>query len=285
MNRAGKDRLDSRMKRYEQVNERFLVPKEPFIIRVDGCAFRTYTKGLDKPFDRVLGDTMIAVTEKLCKEIPGAVFGYTQSDEITIICNYTNRLKSEAWFDGRVRKIETVSAAKATKWFNKLFTEKIYELSKMDFDKVEEYLGTNSKVNHEKGELTPLDKYIKKIGMAEFDARVFNIPEWDCINNIIFRQSDGVRNSVSSTGHAYFSAKELNKVGRTEIKERLIAEKGVNWEKDFDSYEKNGAYCYKVEKHLNNGSTRSSWHISRDANVMMVECREWFSEITGLQED
>ena len=31
-----------------------------------------------------------------------------------------------------------------------------------------------------------VEKYVKKLDEAEFDARVFNLPEWDCINNVIW---------------------------------------------------------------------------------------------------
>lgn len=94
MGKIKKDSIGDRQKQYEAVNDRILVPKMPFIIRVDGKAFHTYTRGFVKPFDEIMCNTMIEVTRKLCEEIPGAVLGYTQSDEITIVCKYTDRIKS-----------------------------------------------------------------------------------------------------------------------------------------------------------------------------------------------
>ena len=41
MGKIKKDSLGDRMKQYEAVNDRILVPKMPFIIRVDGKAFHT----------------------------------------------------------------------------------------------------------------------------------------------------------------------------------------------------------------------------------------------------
>ena len=275
MGRIKKDSLGDRQKQYESVNDRILVPKMPFIIRVDGNAFHTYTRGFVKPFDEIMCNTMIEVTRKLCEEIPGAVIGYTQSDEITIVCKYTDRIKSQAWFNGRIRKIETIAASKTTKQFNKFFSEKVQEYIE-NFEGAEEYKHTLKMF------------YNKKIGMAEFDARVFNVPEWDCINNIIWRQQDAIRNSIEAVGHANFSTKELHKVNCDGIKEMLITEKGIDWENDFTPYQKYGALCYKVaeeKKIKGNKVMRSVWHIDENSAKIIQENRTWFSGVTGLYEE
>lgn len=72
-----KDSLGNRMKAYESVNEHYLVPKMPFIIRVDGKAFHTFTKHFKKPFDSIMEQAMKATMQSLCKDIPGCVLGYT----------------------------------------------------------------------------------------------------------------------------------------------------------------------------------------------------------------
>lgn len=46
------------MKRYEGVSRNFLTRRIPVIIRLDGKAFHTFTKGMKKPFDRILMGTM-----------------------------------------------------------------------------------------------------------------------------------------------------------------------------------------------------------------------------------
>ena len=48
-----KDSLGDRMKRYEGVSRTYLVRRMPVIIRIDGKAFHTFTKGFQKPFDMV----------------------------------------------------------------------------------------------------------------------------------------------------------------------------------------------------------------------------------------
>lgn len=274
MGKIKKDSLGDRQKAYEAVNDRILVPKMPFIIRVGGKAFHTYTRGFVKPFDNIMGITMIEVTKKLCEEIPGAVLGYTQSDEITIVCKYTDRIVSQAWFNGRVRKIETIAASKATKWFNKIFSEKVH-------DYIENFEGTKEYKN------TLRLFYNKKIGMAEFDARVFNIPEWDCINNVIWRQQDATRNSVEAVGHANFSTKELHKVNCDGIKEMLLKQKNINWESDFTPYQKYGAFCYKIKetkKVKDKTVERTLWYCNPYEEYIITEDRNRFRVLTGLSE-
>lgn len=282
MGKIKKDSLADRMKQYEVVNDMILVPKIPFIIRVDGKNFSTYTRGFKKPFDKIMGKTMREVATKLCEEIPGAVLGYTQSDEITIICKYTDRIVSQAWFNGRVRKIETIAASKATKWFNKLFTENVvnYEI---------EFRQKISSYDIDKDAYRKYDTVLrKKAGMAEFDARVFNVPEWDCINNIIWRQQDAIRNSVEMVGHANFSNKELHKVNCEGIKKMLKEQRGIDWEKDFNSYQKYGAFCYRVETQREikgKTITRNVWYCNKYEEFIVQEDRNRFAVLTGLTED
>ena len=44
--------LDSEMKEWEHKYRRVIDPSEYVILRIDGRAFHTFTRGLDKPFDR-----------------------------------------------------------------------------------------------------------------------------------------------------------------------------------------------------------------------------------------
>lgn len=89
--------LAKRMKKYEAVPKNTLMRRTPVIIRVDGRAFHTFTKGFQKPFDDVLVRVMQDTMKYLCENIQGCVFGYTQSDEITLILIDYKKLNSEAW--------------------------------------------------------------------------------------------------------------------------------------------------------------------------------------------
>lgn len=79
------DSLGDRMKGYEGVSRNFLTRRVPAIIRLDGKAFHTFTKGMEKPFDLVLTQAMQETMKHLCENIQGCVLGYTQSDEITLV--------------------------------------------------------------------------------------------------------------------------------------------------------------------------------------------------------
>ena len=99
------------MKAYEQPWRSVLPRRLPVIIRVDGRAFHTFTRGCEKPFDARLGDTMVSAARDLCDDIQGAQFAYTQSDEISVLVHSYKRFESQAWFDNQVQKMCSVSAS------------------------------------------------------------------------------------------------------------------------------------------------------------------------------
>lgn len=118
------DDLGTRMKTfYEEVPKTRLTRRTPVAIRIDGKAFHTFTRGFDKPFDEVLGNAMVATMKYLCENIQGCVFGYTQSDEITLILIDYQKLTSSAWFDYEVQKMCSIAASMATMEFNRQFNE------------------------------------------------------------------------------------------------------------------------------------------------------------------
>lgn len=80
-----KDSLGDRMKKYENISRNYLTRRIPVIIRVDGKAFHTFTRGMNKPFDSVLMNTMKDTMKYMCENIQGCVFAYTQSDEIKLV--------------------------------------------------------------------------------------------------------------------------------------------------------------------------------------------------------
>lgn len=187
-----KDPMGDRMKGdYEGRAQTRLPRRTHTIIRIDGKAFHTYTRGLDKPYDKKLMDDMAETTQFLCQEIQGARVGFTQSDEISILLTDYATRQTEAWFDGNVQKIVSVSASLATARFN---------------------------------ECRPLGR------LAFFDSRVFTIPEdIEVINYFLWRQRDATRNSISMLAQAHFSAKRLHGLSTGQMQELLWSEKGINW--------------------------------------------------------
>lgn len=230
-----KDSLGDRMKGYEYVTRNYLTRKLPVIIRIDGKAFHSFTRGLQKPFDEIFVKTMQYTMQYLCENIQGCVLGYTQSDEITLVLiDYQNR-KSDAWFDNNIQKMVSISASMATSAFNKAFSHEVAVQSKKLYTK---YLEEN-----DASYIETLEKAMNKGAM--FDSRVFAIPKEEVVNCLIWRQQDATRNSIQSVGQANFSHKELHGKNCNEIQDMLVLEKGINWN-DYPTTLKRGSCCIKV---------------------------------------
>ena len=79
------DSLGDRMKsHYENIPKTRLTRREPVIIRIDGKAFHTFTRGFRRPFDDILIESMQETMKYLCENIQGCKLGYCQSDEISL---------------------------------------------------------------------------------------------------------------------------------------------------------------------------------------------------------
>jgi len=185
-----KDDIGIRMKDYyESRNKCFLTRRTYTIIRIDGKAFHTYTRGLSRPFDDELMSDMDETAKFLCENIQGTKFAYVQSDEISLLLTDFDKLNTDAWFDGNTQKITSVSASLATGKFNQLRPGKL----------------------------------------AFFDSRVFTIPNpVEVENYFIWRQQDAVRNSIQSTAQSLYSDKELKNKNTMQMQE-MCFKKGVNW--------------------------------------------------------
>jgi tRNA(His) guanylyltransferase len=92
------DALGERMKSNYENRTRIYLPRRTYtIIRVDGKAFKTYTRGLQRPFDEGLIQDMDETAMYLCKNIQGAKFGFVQSDEISILVTDFDTLTTDAF--------------------------------------------------------------------------------------------------------------------------------------------------------------------------------------------
>lgn len=206
--------LSDRMKNnYENAYSFQLTRRLPVILRIDGCHFRTFTRGMKKPYDMVLKKAMWNTALYLCEHIQNARLAYVQSDEISILLVDYNKFSTSAWFDNNIQKMCSVSASMATMAFNKSFAEESEDASNYPPSISEE----------------EFCMYRKKWDSATFDARVFTLPESEVCNYFIYRQQDATRNSIETLGRVYFSQKELNGINCNGIQDKLIAEKGVNW--------------------------------------------------------
>lgn len=221
-----------RMKGYEKSSSNYLVKKVPVIIRLDGRAFKTLTKDLHKPYDEVILSCMQDTMKYLCENIQGCVFGYTQSDEITLVLTDYENLDSCSWFNYNAQKLASVSASMATYAFIMSFIKSIYYFEDKDDSFAEILCGT-----------------IRK--NVSFDARAFNVPKEDVINNIIWRQQDCINNSIITIGRTYFSHEELVNKSQKNIL-HMLEDKYVYWD-DFPNAIKYGICCYKNGKKTEDG--------------------------------
>jgi tRNA(His) 5'-end guanylyltransferase len=172
--------LEERMKNNYENAYRIKMPRRmPVILRLDGKSFHTFTKHMNKPFDYILMKVMENTTKYLVNNIQGAVLGYTQSDEISILLFNYKQLDSESWFDNNIQKMVSISAGMASSFFTLEF-DRLYHLSNE--------------------EMVPV----------VFDSRTFTLPESEVNNYFISRQNDCRRNAIQMIGQHHYSPKQLN---------------------------------------------------------------------------
>ncbi|MCH5269039.1 MAG: tRNA(His) guanylyltransferase Thg1 family protein [Lachnospiraceae bacterium] len=273
----GYDDLGTRMKTfYEQIPKIKLMRRTPVIVRIDGKAFHTFTKGFKRPFDEILIKTMQETTKYLCENIQGCVFGYTQSDEISLILVDYKRLETSAWFDYEIQKMCSIAASMATLAFNKFF-----EINKNEFaDSISHCSTMHSSEKSGQEYIDCLNKALEKGAM--FDARVFNIPKEEVTNCIYWRQLDAYRNSIQMVGQANFSHKELQNKSCNAIQDMLMTQKNIDWN-DYPTYQKVGS-CVVKETYVENDVERSRWIIDKNIPLFKGEGREYIEKLIVADE-
>ncbi len=114
------------------------------------------------------------------------------------------------------------------------------------------------------------------IGMANFDARCWNVPKEEVENYFIWRQADAHRNSVSSYARSFYSHKELLNKKMPDLLS-MMEEKKFVWE-NLPSDLKWGFTCIKKKDKLE----RVDWKI--DLNIPdFVEERDYFKKYIWSQ--
>jgi len=234
------DSIGERHKDYENATDYCLMKRVPVIVRADGKGFTKLTRNLARPsydFLHVMANTMLYCI----KEMQGAVFGYTQSDEITFILKNDQSLDSAPWFQNRIQKISSATAAMATKGFER--------------------------------SLQTLDKNLDLVGDALFDARAFAVPTiGEAANNLIWRQQDCQRNAVSMAAQGGLVKKLGDKQalrllhGRsTEERKKLLLEKcGVDFDDYYQPAFRKGVAAYRVPTVVKDGVSRNKWILNFD---------------------
>ncbi len=197
MSKDHENLLAQRIKGYEapQTEPRFTAGL-PVCVRVDGRAFSRFTQNMEKPFDADFCLSMIDTAMGLMDDT-GARHAYLQSDEITLILDVDDP-SQQVFFDGRVFKITSVTAALATSHF------------------------TTALSLHMPGHAASAPPV--------FDCRAFQVPSRDeAVAAIIWRETDAMRNSISSAARAHFTAPQMHGKDRNQMI-AMLAEAGVDYE-------------------------------------------------------
>jgi len=210
-----KTSFGDRMKQYESPStSRVAFKGQPLIARLDGKSFHSFTKGLKRPFDMRLSQLMRDTMRELVDRF-GALVGYVQSDEITLVWYTTTDSMTEYPFGGRFQKLDSVLASFAAAYFNK---------------KLAEYLP--EKINE----------------FPCFDCRSFVVPTLtEAYNAVLWRQEDCTKNAVSMAAQSMFSHKELQGKNRSEMQEMMHSVHGVNFN-EYPAFFKRGLFARRVKE-------------------------------------
>jgi len=204
-----KDELGDAMKGYESLEAgRKAIPRVPMLARLDGRAFHTFTRGLDRPFDSRFQACMREAATSLVASF-NATVGYTQSHEITLLFPEPQNL-----FDGRFQKYHSVLAGLASAAFYKALVKHLPE----------------------KTERGPVPC---------FDCRVWQVPSLDtALDVFLWREQDAAKNSVSMAARAYYSHKQILNQGTAQML-RMLKECGVSWNQ-YPAHFRWGQYVKRV---------------------------------------
>jgi tRNA(His) guanylyltransferase len=186
--------LSQRMKGYEEKYDMILPPSQPYLLRLDGRAFSTFSKRfLIQPFDDRFVIAMCRTAEDLVRHFTPSS-AYVQSDEITLVfpvkestCDRETNEPQEHTFSGRVIKLVSITAGFASVRFAKHIRDQLIQGQDADLD----------------------------LGTPHFDCRAFSVPDEDEVLAAIHWRCafDCVRNSEGRFADALLGHRVLHKLG------------------------------------------------------------------------
>ena len=112
------DELDRTMRVFETNNDQCVLPSIYMVARIDGRSFTRLTKerhAFDVPFDTRMRDHMVETTRHLMQCGFRIAYGYTQSDEISLLFH-----RDETAFQRKLRKLISILAGEASATFSLL---------------------------------------------------------------------------------------------------------------------------------------------------------------------
>jgi tRNA(His) guanylyltransferase len=109
------DDLDAKMRHFETAHDFCVLPGLFMVARIDGRGFTRLTKEIHRfeaPFDERFRDHMTGTVEHLMNCGFRILYGYTQSDEISLLFH-----REETLFERKVRKYNSILAGEASAAF------------------------------------------------------------------------------------------------------------------------------------------------------------------------
>lgn len=281
------DTLGNRQKSYEELStSRQLMPNCPVYARIDGRAFHTFCRGLQKPYSKAFIAAMQETCKYLVKETT-AVLGYVQSDEISL--GWVD--SQHCPFDGRVQKLGSVLASMASAFFVHYIcqeTPKLKEPQCCDFDTYEAL----DKALHEFFDFDFDNLHMQKtiyIRPPCFDCRVFNVPTLEELaNSFLWRENDAIKNSISGMALNFYSHKELQNKNSDE-KVHLMRMKGYCFFEDTEEAFLRGTFWQRenYQKELTDAEIQSIPEDQRNTLMPRLSdgkcCMCWRSRIAKME--
>lgn len=189
-----------KLREQEMLSVTKIAPDEHFLIRVDGRAFHTFTRGMDRPFSTPFRNAMKSAAIEVLRHLKPQ-FVYFQSDEITYAWTSKSTDGYTHPFDGKVAKLLSVVAS----------------LTSVAFYKgcIDAGIDVKDKLPH-------------------FDARLVDVlPSTATIQSIMqpvqWRENDAMRNSIAMVAQSMFSQTELH--GQNSYAQATMAsDAGFDWD-------------------------------------------------------
>lgn len=170
----------SHFKSLESQGQRVLDPSKIHVLRLDGRAFSTYTRGLQRPYDAFFATAMNEAAIAGAKDV-SAQMGYVASDEISLVFAAATE-RSQLPYGGKVDKLLSLTASMVSVTFNQAM-------------------------------------YAYQDQLATFDARVISLDDAASVKAYLeWRQADTYRNAVMMAARSVCSHNELNNLSGREAR-------------------------------------------------------------------
>lgn len=182
----------------------------PIYVRIDGAGFSRFTRGMERPFDPRMSQSMIDTTRAIMEDYHAAI-GYTQSDEISLVFFDADH---ETHHGGKFQKLVSRLASKATALF------------------------TVAALGNDLGD------FVERMP-PEFDARAFAVPSLaEAAKVLWWREIDAAKNAVSMAARAVCSHKELHNKNRDDML-AMLSDRGVDFEA-YPRFFKHGTFIRRI---------------------------------------